>query len=328
MQRINNHVAVLRQRPAIGHTEVDRHPGSPNMVDLVHPSLYCYEKGKTLVLPNVGAEAVHQPDNWEAFAGAGVREEPGMLPGIYAHRRSVQGLQWLPSEFHVNEQGTACEIRSYINNLHPKQDSEIYQSISELFLEALPVLEATLTESKAQMEHPTPQRVPVNPCDWWKDPLGEFRAQKEGEEDREYYRCKHEWFYKNRQMEPPQIVPFTEPTKKPEPVSLRGRPLQAIVKIATLELDAGEEYVGSWHVEGTLDDRIVATACCYLESTNVEGGELEFRESFDDFPWLEQCDDDGAKMIYDLDMEELKVSGQMWTRSRTYLVLLTRSSLI
>ena len=59
-----------------------------------------------------------------------------------------------------------------------------------------------------------------------------------------------------------------------------SRPLQVIAKLNTLEIEPGEAYEGGrWHVEGTLDDRIVATACCYLDSENVEGGELEFRTS-------------------------------------------------
>ena len=49
-------IASLRNQPAIGSSKEDRHPGTPQMVDLVHPSLYAYERGKTAILSNGGAE--------------------------------------------------------------------------------------------------------------------------------------------------------------------------------------------------------------------------------------------------------------------------------
>ena len=54
-----------------------------------------------------------------------------------------------------------------------------------------------------------------------------------------------------------------------------------------------------WHVEGTVAERIVATACCYLESTNVQGGELAFRTSVHE-PDYEQGDDTGVQLMYNL----------------------------
>ena len=36
-------IALLRQQPAIGPTNVDRHPGTPQIIDLAHPSMYVYE---------------------------------------------------------------------------------------------------------------------------------------------------------------------------------------------------------------------------------------------------------------------------------------------
>lgn len=65
-------------------------------------------------------------------------------------------------------------------------------------------------------------------------------------------------------------------------MSLRDRPVQVIVKLASLELDTsrGEDESscpgGVWHVEGTLDEKIVATSCCYLESENISLGFSQF----------------------------------------------------
>ena len=302
-------VAVLRDRPAIGSNKEDRHPGTPQMIDLVHPSLYCYEQGQTLVLQNMGAEAIHQPDDWESSAS--IREDP--CPAKQPERpfwmqmqnfESPQGLQWLPAEFWVNPAGTSCEIRSYINSLHPVDDADLYQSISELFLQALPLLEETLKESKAHKEHPTPLRVQVknHPRTWWKPPTAKFRPRNDGENKEAYDQAKRYWEYKNRTMVPLEIPAFTPPpTDQAKPVFLRGRPLQVIVKLAQLEISPGEAYTGGhWHVEGALNERIVATACCYLESTNVVGGELAFRVPVT-IPKYAQYDPKGIGLLYGLE---------------------------
>jgi hypothetical protein len=82
-------------------------------------------------------------------------------------------------------------------------------------------------------------------------------------------------------------IPTFEPKHHPSvPVStasdvhalLYGKSLQVITKIGSIELQPGEMYEGgSWHVEGMMDERIVATSCVYLENENVTESELYFR---------------------------------------------------
>ncbi len=53
------------------------------------------------------------------------------------------------------------------------------------------------------------------------------------------------------------------------PISLRGRRLQVIVKAANYILRSGEEYNGSWHVEGLPSEGIVCTAIHYYDTTQM-----------------------------------------------------------
>jgi hypothetical protein len=55
--------------------------------------------------------------------------------------------------------------------------------------------------------------------------------------------------------------------------------LQVIVKMASIELSAASPDfgAGSWHVEGQMNERIVATALYYLDSENVTDSSLSFR---------------------------------------------------
>jgi len=59
----------------------------------------------------------------------------------------------------------------------------------------------------------------------------------------------------------------------------KDRGLQVIVKMASIELtpEKPEFPVGSWHVEGMMNERIVGTALYYLDSENVTPTHLSFR---------------------------------------------------
>jgi hypothetical protein len=67
-----------------------------------------------------------------------------------------------------------------------------------------------------------------------------------------------------------------------EPVSLRGRTIQVIPKIADVELRAdGDSHAGVWHVEGLSHEHIAATGIAYLRrDATINGGRLRFRRSF------------------------------------------------
>lgn len=97
---------------------VDWHPGSNNQVrDLVHPSMFCYFKGRTVHNDGTKTEEVDERDRY----------------------------QWLPSEFRVDENGS-IEISSYINNLKENYN-DLQPMLCELFSKFLPSLEIVLNEN-------------------------------------------------------------------------------------------------------------------------------------------------------------------------------------
>eukprot|EP00978_Attheya_sp_CCMP212_P028253 scaffold97121_cov46-Attheya_sp.AAC.2 len=148
-------------------------------------------------------------------------------------------------------------------------------------------------EDKKKRERPI--RVPIHPWGWW----GEEREQDSDEDEDDYF----EYFDNGRTFEHPDIPDFTPPVYKhvSAEVSLKDRPLQVIVKIASLEVEPGQSYGGGvWHVEGTLDEHIVATACCYVDCENVQGGELQFRTAVS-APYHEQSDTVGVSKGFSLE---------------------------
>lgn len=95
--------------------ETDFHPGSnKQVVDIVHPSLYCYTKGITKVKP-------------------GVQVDSNIL------------YQWLPSEFSVGRDDSGninrVSINSYINNIDHKKYPDLYKCVGEIFGKFVPAFE-------------------------------------------------------------------------------------------------------------------------------------------------------------------------------------------
>mmetsp|Transcript_4242 Transcript_4242/g.9413 ORF Transcript_4242/g.9413 Transcript_4242/m.9413 type:complete len:597 (-) Transcript_4242:45-1835(-) len=291
-QELLTQIALLRSRPAIGTKQEDRHPGTPQMVDLIHPSMYCYEEGKTHVLKGIGANAVEAPE-WEDFLGTS------------GHAEELKGapkpiLQWLPSEFFVHPKDFGhheCRIKSYINSLHPLEFPSLYSSISQLFVHTLPLLEDVLAEVVLPSAfgpyggvRERKLRVPIDD-DWWEEGRDDDDGETEDDDP-------------ERTFIPQDIPTFkgVEYTAERVEVTLLNRPLQVIVKVVSLELKEHERYNGgTWHIEGTPSEQIVATACCYLESVNVTGGDLGFRTAVAE---PEQGDHEGIENTYGLVNEE------------------------
>lgn len=154
-QRFLTHVKDFEARK----TEKDYHPGSNDqMLDIIHPALYCYVKGVTRVV----GEGEALVDKSSLF-------------------------QWIPSDFSVIRDPTTkepirTEIRSYINNLDraDPRNGDLYEDISEIFTTMVPGFEKVLNKMKednrinaikkprygpgADAPHPHPQDIQLNDC--------------------------------------------------------------------------------------------------------------------------------------------------------------------
>lgn len=302
----------------------DWHPGSNKQVlDLVHPSLHCYKCGVTHVV----AEADRRPpsgastpvDPWERFASLGKPKRANIRrksvskwefqqAGRFSHfkgeenpppdtyRRSEEGLAWLPAEFVLQEDGS-CNIASYINGLHPAQHPQLYSAIGAAFVSLAPLLEAALNN----FLQPPPSVVPEEELE---DRMGHwFYARPPPIDDSSD--AWDEW-EDSKEFLDPSLKPFEPPQKPPSPqLSLRGRRLQVVVKLSSIELTPERPHYdgGVWHVEGMADDAIAATAIYYLCNDNVWPARLRFRQTVD-CPDYEQNDDEGMRLLYGLERDE------------------------
>ena len=213
---------------------------------------------------------------------------------------------WLPTDFHIDHHGTA-RCLSYINNLHPVQHAAMYPLIERVVGRFVPLFERVLTS----LRHPQQLKVPVGQ---WYDPADEERHNAEVEakraelgdefdEDEAYQQWED-----NKPLQQPLVPPFHPPTPSPTTVSLRGRRLQLIVKLADIVLTPEQpEYKGGvWHVEGMRNECIVASGIAYYDQSNIGPSSLAFRCAVTE-PEYEQSDDRGVEAVYGLRNEEALV---------------------
>lgn len=109
----------------IDEEPVDYHPGSGTKVrDLVHPSLYPYIEGKSVV---VGSVPKAESPPYDRFG----------------RPFESSRYQWLPTPFAIGSDGKT-QIPEYINNLDRTKYPALYDDLAALFATALPLVESVM----------------------------------------------------------------------------------------------------------------------------------------------------------------------------------------
>ena len=310
-------VSVLETVP---DEDKDWHPGSNKQVlDLVHPSMYCLR---------IGQSYVRSPDDTLGPTSGPVKAitvEEYMRQRPDMDRFRTPGLdyvispkfQWLPTDFEVLEDGDV-KVLSYINNLHPTHHRALYPAISAILSRFIPLFENVLTDAI----NPEPQTAvrPI-PDGWYRHTYSTDasvpRPYDEPDANDSVFR---DWPWDGKWPYVPEPIPFEPPsTEGRTTVSLRGRTLQVIAKLANIVLTPDNPAYpgGSWHVEGMANEAIVATGLYYYACENITESRLDFRAavgSEENGVYLdyEQSDDTGYMTVFGLQRDSLlnqKVGG-------------------
>ena len=204
---------------AVPDSERDWHPGSNGFVlNLVHPNLYPIVYGRTMSkIPGSDTATVLGPP--ELF---------GVNPKFVSKR-----FQWIPSDFSVDDHGKVTLVSPYINNIHPTHQKELYSVIPVILERALPMFERVLSDLLRPL---LPMRIGTSAgrgfgggetvdCIW--------KTSIPSTPDARKNYCGDLNVMNNR-------------------ISLKGRTLQVIIKLANILLTPGRpEYPGGrWHAEG------------------------------------------------------------------------------
>ncbi|KAI0708769.1 hypothetical protein C8T65DRAFT_209828 [Cerioporus squamosus] len=258
-------VALLENVP---EEKKDWHPGSNKQVlDLVHPSLYCLVIGESYVRK----EDASNDDPLEAITPqAYTARRPDLNSSSEEHRYLMsQKYQWLPTDFAVSETGKV-EALGYINNLHPTRDAALYTPITSILARFVPMFERVLSDA---LSPERPLAVQVDPELWYCDVPGNSDSWY----DQEAYDI---WANEFRWPIIPDPAPFHPPTFEDRvEYSLKGRKVQVIVKLANIVLTPENPRFagGAWHVEGMANENIVVTGLYYYACENITESRLDFR---------------------------------------------------
>lgn len=255
------------------------------VLDLVHPSLYCYVNHRSRIWSRDGKA-------WDGWIGGG-DPEPGAAPesgGNTNPWESVQ-YQWLPSEVNVSADGVAT-FESYINNLHPERHSKLYETLESILGRFIPMWQKVLTAAA----YPREPRLAVDAYDWWgPDPVMPSDVSDEDAWHDEQYELREQ-----QEIKLPDFGAFVAPSEE-QVVDLTDSKLQVIVKLADIRLtpESPEYKGGVWHVEGMQNESIVASGIYYYDSHNISESRLAFREAVCE-PEYEPNDNNGVDQAYGL----------------------------
>ncbi|OCH91965.1 hypothetical protein OBBRIDRAFT_752203 [Obba rivulosa] len=270
-----NDVSIFENVPS---EEKDWHPGSNGQVlDLVHPSLYCFRVGKSLIKdPETGRVFVPTVDEYLEL-----RNDLGNTST--ATFTSLQH-QWIPTDFRVSKEGDVRPL-AYINNMHPRKHAALYKSVTAVIQRFIPLWERTLNDA---LNSNPPLAVQLDPLAWYvdiKEPKPDYVTFHDAGKLDQYDAAYEEWEETYKWPKIPEPAPFSPPPREGRrTISLRGRDIQVIVKLANIVLTPEKPAYegGSWHVEGMRNESIVATGIYYYESSNITESRLAFRAAVGD----------------------------------------------
>ncbi|KAK6095730.1 hypothetical protein MT418_8622 [Batrachochytrium dendrobatidis] len=202
-------------------------------------------------------------------------------------------FQWLPSEFCVEQDGSVT-INSYINNLNPIWHRDMYKCIAKIFKCFVPMF-----ESLFRTIHPMFKYIDIcNGTDGYEPP-----SQSD-----------HDDMEPDTQVIRPVYVPtlpehFESKYESAKPVSLHGRNLQVIVKLTNIQLTPSKPKYdeGNWHIEGPINESIVATGLYYYDVENITTPKLDFRVAVDRFD-RQMASEMYWKDVYGIDRNHYRIT--------------------
>jgi hypothetical protein len=316
----------------------DWHPGSDGKVlDLVHPSLFPVVYGLSRALPSTTVplekciEYIGKGETIPAFEGG--RHLVGSSDGASTYVEKAWGtFQWLPSHIAFSAEGKPI-IDSYINNLNPKRHAALYTILEDFVDASIPLWNECISnfQPRIRIELSSTGRADWLIAEGEKFDRERFRpdpeeenyepTESDEEEENDYYWAINngaddeydEWFRTHRILQYPEPVYKTREELQEKsgyrPIDLkkdfRERGIQVIFKLANIHLTPEKPTYdgGSWHVEGSLNEHISATALYYYDSENVTDSKLEFRQSYDNMAMLmkpEQNEHESTEIYYDV----------------------------
>ncbi|KAJ7119673.1 hypothetical protein C8R44DRAFT_878079 [Mycena epipterygia] len=281
-QRLRTAASTLENVP---ENEKDWHPGSNGQVlDLVHPSLYCVVYGRThAYLP----DKPRVPEHLLPVVVPTFEDREGWMVS--------QAFCWMPSDFAVLADGSVKLVSPYINNLHPGKNQPLYRVIEDILAGFIPMFERVLGEIDKEQNVSLKEsgRIEHVYCIWR---MGKMCEEEEVDEEEV-----------NEEATLPEASVYAGQLEKAlSPISLRERTIQCIIKLANIHLTPENPNYegGSWHVEGMANEHIVASGIYYYDEENITESRLSFRVATGQPVYHDQDDNSCMRTLYGIDRDD------------------------
>jgi hypothetical protein len=325
-EELKRAVSVLEDVP---DHQKDWHPGSDgNVLDLVHPSLFPLIYTRSRILPH---STIGLSDCIDSITKGEIVPDPLSHPDLERdkYRNAAREFwssrfQWLPCNISFPD-GDNASIDSYINNLHPIEHQELYSVLEKIITKAVPLWNIVLQcyfEGALRGE----LRADCRGIKYtFPEGAEEERTGEESDEDEYQERLEELRIYDKPEPEDFEALRVTTEHFKDRFAFLEGgeKKLQVIVKLANIHLrpEKPDYDGGSWHIEGQLNEHIVATVLYYYDNDNITDSHLSFRTKVDsrDFStdvYYEQNDSRGVEQIFGMQNYQSSVQelGSVLTR--------------
>ncbi|KAJ7688979.1 hypothetical protein B0H17DRAFT_1012339 [Mycena rosella] len=296
LKRLRDAVSSLENVP---DAEKDWHPGSDGKVlDLVHPSLYCIIYGRT------HAYLSGKPRISSNLRPVGFPTEPNAKPFMLSGT-----CCWMPSDFTVTEDGSVKLVSSYLNNLHPVRHRPLYPIVEEIIGGFIPLFERVLGDINKEGDRQpfgNSGRLKEISCVWGTEGEPWPKDEPDSDEDKEEFL--NEFFADVKKVLPEADAYTGQLEARFSPVSLRGKNIQCIVKFANIHLtpETPNYYGGSWHIEGMVNEHIVASGIYYYDEENIEQSNLSFRVPTGEPEYHDQGDFRCVQILYGIALESTR----------------------
>lgn len=281
-QRLVTHLA--RHLSETPEQELDWHPGSQQMIlDVVHPSMYCYVRGVTQLSEHRACEPAAAvtfqwlPTNFVVTPRIPNNDAGDDAPGVAAppYQCVPQGaINGIHCELHKDLHEVVCEVLGHLiepfarliesvrpeirNVIHNADDATKVTPLAAHILSTTPNIAAssaarhghtgTRQSGRSRGAGASPPPPPLHDA----TPLEVLSAMLPRSQKRGLHSA---------------VVAGQEAH------------LQVIVKLASLRLtcDKPQYEGGQWHLEGIPQEHIIATAVYYFDQDNIAANSLEFR---------------------------------------------------
>ncbi|KAF9066716.1 hypothetical protein BDP27DRAFT_1423620 [Rhodocollybia butyracea] len=309
------HQEFIRQLDALAAKEPrDFHPGSFGKVqNLIHPSLFPYIAGTTPVSSlDVKLPPVESDNKFETYL---------YYTNFHSSypENMISSYAWIPSVFSILPDGKDAHLDSYINGLGTREQYPgLFRVIEKMFLLSLPHFERTLMESANYHTQDTPSGLVFHGLSEMLTSDRRFFIVQRWYECRRFAHSKNttrdnvsrqEWTQLLHEHEPKRDAQKYNEERIKEKLQqdirqedcikekfydlgdefaasemYKGKNMKVIMKAANYILKPGQEYEGSWHMEGMPHERIVASVIYYYDTDGpIQDKGLSFR-MFRNFP--------------------------------------------